>query len=385
MLRILLCVFAVALAIRLIAPTVIDRQMNLVQPHEPYRVSAQARQLHQQLTITDWHADSLLWNRDFMRLQQAGHLDWPRAMEGNLALQVFTTVTKSPSGLNNVKNSADSFDQITPLIVAQGWPPRTWTSLKERALYQAERLHEVVRQYPDQLHFVASQADLESGLKRRQNGEQVLLAMLGTEGSHALDGELSAVDELFLAGFRVFGLQHFFDNRLGGSLHGESKQGLTEFGRAVVKHANQLGIIIDVAHSSEAVVRDVLQLSTQPVVLSHTGFKGQCDSPRNISDELLQRITSAGGLVGVGFWDSAVCDFSPAGVASAIVYGIELLGVEHVSLGSDFDGTVTTAFDAAELAALTDALLAEGLSNAAIAQVMGGNTINFLRAQLPER
>ena len=119
------------------------------------------------------------------------------------------------------------------------------------------------------------------------------------------------------------------------------------------------------------------------MVVSHTGLAGICDSPRNLSDEQMKRIAERGGLVAVGFWAGAICDASPAGVARALRYAIDLLGVEHVALGSDFDGGTVTPFDAAELAILTQALVNADFSATEIARVMGANSFRFLHQNLP--
>ena len=92
--------------------------------------------------------------------------------------------------------------------------------------------------------------------------------------------------------------------------------------------------IIDVAHSSPASVDDVLAINPNPVIVSHTGVKGACDTPRNLADEQMQRIAAAGGLIGIGFWNAAVCDISPGGVAQAIKYAIDLVGLDHVALAA---------------------------------------------------
>ena len=144
-------------------------------------------------------------------------------------------------------------------------------------------------------------------------------------------------------------------------------------------------MIIDVAHSSEQVVRDVLARTDKPVIVSHTGLKGHCNTARNIPDDLMKAIADHGGLVGIGFWDGAICDPSPEGIASAIVYAVNFLGVDHVALGSDFDGTVTTPFDASELAALTQALVDADLSEDVIRAVMGENAIRFFSENLPQQ
>ena len=186
-------------------------------------------------------------------------------------------------------------------------------------------------------------------------------------------------------GLHFVGLTHFFDNRIGGSLHGMSQQGLTTFGEEVVRRAEALGMNIDIAHASPQMVRDVLAIAQRPVILSHGGFKGVCDTPRNLDDSLMQDVAAQGGIVGVGYWDAAVCDPTPAGIARAIRYGIDLLGPEHVALGSDFDGTIIPPFDTSELAALTQAMLDQGFSRAEIRAVMGGNMKRYLMEQLPAR
>jgi membrane dipeptidase len=181
----------------------------------------------------------------------------------------------------------------------------------------------------------------------------------------------------------MMSLQHFFDNQLGGSLHGQHKQGLTEFGRQVVKKIVDKGIMLDLSHSSEQVVRDVLAITDTPVLISHTGFKGHCDSPRNISDDLMVAIARRDGVIGVGYWEAAVCGTSPSDIAAAIAYGVGLVGEDHVALGSDFDGAVTTGFDSSELVLITQALLNAGIDKAVIEKVMGVNVLRFIAAALP--
>ena len=360
-----------------IAPVGFDTRANAVLEGDAHLVSDEAQALHDSIAVADLHADTLLWMRDPLKRQQRGQTDVPRLLEGGVRLQVFTAVTKSPRGQNYERNEADT-DQLTLLLQAQRWPLRTWGSLYERALYQGARLERLAQDSGGDLILVRTTRDLERAL-----ASDVLGGVFGIEGAHALEGDLDNLDRLYDAGLRLVGLHHFFDNELGGSLHGLSRDGLTPFGRAVVEKAAGKRMIIDVAHSSEQTVLEVLALTDRPDIVSHTGLKGHCDSPRNISDEVMKAVADDGGLVGVGFWDGAVCDPAPASVAAAIVYAIDLLGTEHVALGSDFDGTVTTAFDASELAVLTQALMDAGLDEATIRAVMGGNAIRFFMEHLP--
>lgn len=365
-----------AIAFFYVIPVRVDAKLNAVPEHDPYPISDEARVLHASLRVADLHADTLLWIRDPAKRHARGQTDLPRLRAGGVALQVFTAVTKSPSGLNYDENDAGS-DDITPLAIAQRWPVAAWGSLYERAAYQARRLERLEEKRGDEFRFVRSKADLETAL-----ADGKLAGLFGIEGAHPLEGELENVDRLHAAGLRVMGLQHFFDNELGGSLHGKSGAGLTDFGRDAVRRAIDLGIIVDLAHSSETLVRETLALADGPFIISHTGFRGHCDSARNISDDVMKLAAEKGALIGVGFWDGAICDATPAGIADAIIYGIELVGAAHIALGSDFDGTVTTSLDASELAALTQALLDRGLDAETIRMVMGENAVRFFLAAL---
>jgi membrane dipeptidase len=381
-------IFVVVMALALIglftlAPRMTDKSLNGVTPHAPFVVSDAAKELHARLTIGDWHSDSLLWSRDLGKRYDYGHVDIPRLQAGNVSLQMFTTVTKSPSGLNYDQNSADAADDITKMAIVQRWPTATWSSLTARALHQADRLHGFQEQNPNDLMIIKSKNDLADFTTKRLNNTTLVGGLLGTEGSHALDGELANVQTLFDAGFRMMSLQHFFDNKLGASLHGVSQAGLTDFGRQVINEFDSLDIILDVSHSSEAVVAEVLALYNKPVVVSHTGFKGHCDTERNIADSLMQQIAANGGLIAVGYWDAAVCGNSPKDVVAAMKYGLELVGEDHMSLGSDYDGSITAGFDTSELVALTDEMLKAGFTETQISKIMGGNMVKFLSENLP--
>ena len=381
----LLVLFIALVAVALgLGPAYIEKTMNWVSPHSPYSVSERAKTLHASLLIGDWHADSALWDRDLSKEYDYGHADIPRMQQGNMALQMFTTVTKSPAGMNFDRNETSARDNITALAVIQGWPIKTWNSLTERALFQAEKIHNLARRDGENFMLIESQTDLAIFLERRALNPSLIGGLLGTEGSHALGGNLDNIQRLHDSGFRMMSLQHFFDNKLGGSLHGVSGLGLSEFGRQAVIQMLALDIMIDVSHSSESVVRDTLALSDQPLVVSHTGFQGHCDSPRNISDSLMQKIAEQGGLIAIGFWDGAICDNTPKSVAAAINYGIQLVGAGHVALGSDFDGSITPGFDTSELVAITHELLESGVTETQIRQVMGGNMVQFLQKNLPK-
>jgi microsomal dipeptidase-like Zn-dependent dipeptidase len=363
-----------------VLPGKVEASMNVVLPHQAYVVSDAARQLHESLFVVDLHSDSLLWKRDLTKKSSIGHMDVPRLKSGNVALQVFSATTKSPADLNYSSNTSGS-DDITLLAVASMWPPRTWFSLYERAVYQLDKLHALAE--VSDLTLIRNKQDLEELIASREMGEPAIGALYLIEGAHPLEGDIDNLERLFNQGLRIVGLTHFFDNELGGSLHGISGEGLSKFGQSVIRRANELGLIIDVAHASPAMVEDVMALSSAPVILSHGGLKGACDTERNLPDALMKQFASKGGLIGIGYWDAAVCDASPEGIVRSIRYAIDLLGVEHVALGSDFDGSTQTPFDTSELSVLTETMLQSGFSEEEIRDVMGENAKRFLLQNLP--
>lgn len=370
-------------AVPVFGPALVADRLNPVTAAQPWHVSDAAAALHKRLTIADLHADPLLWDRDLAAERAEGHVDLPRLDRGNVALQVFTTVTKSPRGQNYATNDTEAPDNITPLVIGQLRPLQSWFSLKERALDQAARLRRLADRNPDAVRLIRSRADLDALLADRAAGKRVIGALLGMEGAHALEGQIGNLAVMEAAGFRLVGLTHFFDNELGGSLHGTSQAGLSDFGRQVVAEMVARHMVIDLAHASPAVVRDVLAIEGARPIISHTGIRSACDTPRNLPDDLVRRVAAKGGIIGIGFWADVTCDGTPAGIARSIRAAIDLVGEDAVGLGSDWDGSVGVPFDAAGLPALTQALLDQGLSETQIAKVVGGNTMRYLRETLP--
>jgi microsomal dipeptidase-like Zn-dependent dipeptidase len=387
MLRVLLYTFAGLLALAVlgyftIAAPLADARFNERPDGPSESVSDRAQAVHEDLMVADLHNDLLLWPRDPLARYDRGHTDVPRLREGGVGLQVFAAVTQVPRGRSYAGTDPDALDQIPFLVAAQRWPPRTWTSRRERALYQAQKLHRTVDR-DEQLVLLRTQADLENALMRRVNGPDLLATLLAVEGLHALEGKLAAVDTLVDAGYRMMSLTHLHDNVLGGSNTGLEKGGLTAFGEDVLARLKERDVTIDLAHASEALIDDVLARTDEPVVVSHTGVRATCDSPRNLSDRQIEAIAEQDGVIGVGVWERAVCGSTLDATARAMRNVTDLVGVEHVALGTDFDGTVTVPVDAAGLPHLTDALLKHGFSPEEIRQIMSGNVIRVLRHTLP--
>ena len=377
----LVIVILIAVA-AIVLPGWIERQQNKVDGKPLLQISEQAQALHASLTIVDLHADTLLWKRNLLTQANRGHIDLPRLREGNVALQIFASVTKSPKGLNYDRNSADATDNITLLSIAQAQPTRTWNSLLQRSLFQAQKLDRAVSDSHGELRQVGTDADLDALLAARSRSPKPIGAMLSIEGLHDLEGKAENLDKLYAAGYRMAGLTHFFDNQLAGSMHGEKKGGLTPFGRQIVRAMEAKGMIVDVAHCSHACVADILAMARRPVVSSHGGVQATCKVNRNLTDDEIRGVARTGGVIGIGYWDAAVCDISPRSIAKAIRTVRDLVGVQYVALGSDFDGSTTTRFDASQLVQVAQALLDQGFSPDEIRAVMGGNALRVIRAGL---
>ena len=366
-------------------PPLVERGMNKLTAAgaQPGVSRKDAAALHGTLRVVDLHADSLLWGRDLTARGSRGHVDVPRMIEGGVAVQIFTAVTKTPRGLNYERNSADS-DTILWLALAQRWPPRTWNDLTERALFLAGRFDRTVGGSAGRLAPIRTARDLQAYLAERKAGAVKTAGILGIEGAHALGGKLENLDRLYDAGYRAISLTHFFDDEFAGSSAGVAKGGLTPLGRELVRRMNDKRMIIDLAHASPATIADVLALTKRPVIYSHGGLKGTCNNRRNLSGDEARGIARGGGLVGIGFWETAVCGKDARAVARALRYAVNLVGAEHVALGSDFDGATTVPFDAAHLAELTAALLDADFREDEIRAVMGENVLRFLAENLPQ-
>ncbi|WP_373399634.1 dipeptidase [Algoriphagus halophilus] len=346
-------------------------------------MSTEAQEIYDRLDfISDLHCDALLWGRDLTQKGSIGHVDFPRMREANVGLEMFTIVSKSPSGQNMKSNSADTFDNITPLTIAKGVAPNQWFSLLNRTLGQAESLHQFIKEENGKVIFVHDKKSFEELISARNTDKTVVGAMLGIEGAHALEGSLENLGKVYEAGIRMIGPTHFFDNELGGSAHGENGAGLTDFGKSVIKRMNELNIFVDLAHCSPAIVEDVLEITTKPVMVSHIGVQSVLNSQRNLSDDQIRKIAANGGIIGVAFFDMAIGVPEIDGIVATMKHIRDLVGVEYIALGSDYDGAVEVPFDITGLPLIVEALLKEGFTEEEIRAIMGENVKRFFLKNL---
>jgi len=248
----------------------------------------------------------------------------------------------------------------------------------------ASRLRATAARSGGALTVIRSGLELARFLERRAGDPTLVAGLLAIEGAHALDGSIANVERLEAAGYRMVGLAHFFDNAFAGSAHGVEKGGLTLAGRELVAELEARRIIVDVAHASAATIDDVLAIATRPIVASHTGVRAVADNARNLTDDQLRGIAATGGMVGIGFWPTACGGTDVAWIARSIAHAVTVAGADHVGLGSDFDGAVPVPFDVSGIGLVTGALRAEGVDEAAIGRIMGGNAIDLLARTLPD-
>ncbi|MGH0035061.1 MAG: dipeptidase [Myxococcota bacterium] len=374
---------ALLLAMKLGVGPRIEPGINRVTPVELPEVSERARSLHFSSDVVDMHADSLLFGRDLLERSEVGHVDLPRLQEGGVAIQFLTMPTVSHVGTNADATDPDDFDLLTLMGVVQlnGFAIR---SPLGRALIQAERWRRTIERSEEQLWPIRDQRELENLLARHRTDPRTVGTLLGVEGAHALDDDVANFDVLYEAGVRMIGHTHFFDNAFSGSAHGLDKGGLTEQGRLLLERMLEAGVLIDLAHVSPIAVGQILDRADVPTVVSHGGVQATCPGPRNLSDDQIRRIAAGGGVIGVGYFDLAVCGREISHVLAAMQHIAGLVGAAHVALGSDYDGGTNVGFDTSQLPALTQALLDAGFSEPEVRGILGENVLRVLRQVLPE-
>ena len=267
-----------------------------------------------------------------------GHVDLPRLIEGRYALQVFSSVTKSPQGQNYDANRSDS-DTITSLAIVQLQPPRTWDSLLERSLWHAKKLRGFAQRSGGAAQLIDQRRTSTICSPNGEKGYSIVGAMLSIEGLQDIEGKLGNLDVLYAAGFRMAGLR--ISSTMRWRDRCTDRQGRADaLGRDVVSRMEALGMIVDLAHASHATIADVLAMAKRPVVSSHGGVQATCKVNRNLTDDEIKGIARTGGLIGIGFWGGAICSTRPGrrhapSPMSAISSASIMSGLARTSMAND--------------------------------------------------
>lgn len=346
---------------------------SLTQAEENrFPVTDQALEIHRAALLFDGHND-LPWQvrklasgsfetLDLTKLQTQLHTDLPRLKASGLKAQFWSVYV-----------SSDTIDSNDSLL---------------RTLEQMELVHRMIRRYPDHFELAATVEDIE-----RIAASGKIASMLGVEGGHSIEGSLQMLQKFYDGGVRYLTLTHNRSLDWAGSSAGDPAQGLSPFGEEVIRELNRLGMLIDLSHVSEQTMRDALQISKAPVIFSHSSARAICDHPRNVPDRILRLLSHNGGVVMINFYSSFVVpteelkrDKQARGDVGTVVDHIEhvirVAGIDHVGIGSDFDGVPRLPVgleDVSTYPAITQELLNRGYSAAEIHQVLGGNILRALR------
>jgi membrane dipeptidase len=333
------------------------------------RGSPEAQALHAEYPAIDLHADTLMWSRwvdydlhkahtpPLPKAALGGHVDVPRMREGGMGAQFFGLVS---------------------LPLALG-PFRSHAGLARVIHEQIDALEANIAKSPSALTHVCTREALEQA-----NRTGAKAALLGIEGGHALEGKLDNVEVFAKRGVRYLGLLHFSANDLGYPAFGTGRndqEGLTAFGREVIRRCEDNGVIVDLAHINRRGFLEACAMSKRPTFVTHTGVLGVHEHWRNIDDAQLRACADTGGAIGVIFCPRFLGGEGLDPVVAHLKHIINVVGEDAPALGSDWDGFIVPTQELADptgLPLLTDALLRAGIHERVIGKILRGNVMRVL-------
>lgn len=266
-----------------------------------------------------------------------------------------------------------------------------------RANREIDTLYAVIARNPDKIMLVQSPSDLKKAVRQKK-----LAAMIGVEGGHMIEDRLDYLDSLFKRGTRYMTLtwnnstswatSAMFESGADSTAKNDTrKRGLTDFGKQIVKRMNELGMIVDVSHVGEQTFWDAINITTKPVIASHSCVHALCPVFRNLKDDQVRAIAKNGGVIHLNFYSGFIdSNFFKQNLRPPLAmlldhldYIVKLAGVDHVGLGSDFDGTTSVPQqldDVTTYPLITEQLLKRGYSKKDIKKILGGNFIRVFEA-----
>jgi membrane dipeptidase len=366
-------------------------------------VSEKAKKLQFSSIVIDTHDDTtqrfLDGKFDIGERHTDGNIDIPRMREGGLNAIFFSIWTSSKTvGPNGAKQALDQIDAV----------------------------REAVRKHPQDLSLATTAAEVREAHKQGK-----IAALMGLEGGHMIDSDLGVLRSFAALGVRYMTLTHMGNTEWADSSTDKPEHnGLTDFGKNVVREMNRLGVIVDVSHISDKTFYDVLATSKAPVFASHSSCRAICDAARNMTDDMIRDLAKNGGVIQINYHvgflsqefrdfektnpeaekaindevkkrcgdneactlvtgDQVVRDFMNDGKLPKVYYtaiidhidhAVKIAGMDHVGLGSDFDGAVMPLGmqDVTHLPQITDALLQKGYSEGDIRKILGENTLRVM-------
>lgn len=327
--------------------------------------SPEAMALHAEHPPVDLHADTLMWTRwigydlharhepPLPRAALGGHVDVPRMRDADMAAQFFGLVSLPVFG--RARGLARVIDE------------------------QIDSLEEAIARRPGTLALVRTADEIRAA---RERG--IIGALLGIEGAHALEGDVERISAFARRGVRYLGILHFSANDAGFPAYGRGRndnEGLTRWGHALVERCESENVIVDLAHINRKGFLDACRIASKPPIVSHTGVLGAFEHWRNIDDDQLRAVADKGGCVGVIFCPRFVGGDGIEPVVRHLLHILDVVGEDTPALGSDWDGFIVPTGPLADprgLPALTDALLAAGVSKKVIGKILHDNAMRIL-------
>jgi membrane dipeptidase len=318
-----------------------------------------ARKIHFKYGVIDSHCDTVHYftgekgDYDFAKKNTLGHLDIPRMEEGGIKVQFFA------------------------LYIEPEYKP---SGALKRCLQLLNFYFQTTEPSQDRLETVYTFNDLE-----RINKDGKVAAVITIEGGEALEGDIGVLRMLFRLGIRGLGLTWNQRNDIADGIgEKEANGGLTIFGKKVIREMNDLGMIIDLAHIAEKGFHDVLSLTDSPIIVSHANSRTLCGHPRNLTDQQLKLLQQNGGVIGLSFYPVFIDGIEPSfeKLLDHFEHIANLIGVEHLGIGSDYDGiqsAVEGLKDVSFLPSLTEGLLSRGFKEEDIGKILYENYFRVMK------
>lgn len=308
------------------------------------------------MTILDAHCDApsqMLRHRDYTIDNPGVQVDFPKLARGGVDASFFALYIPADMGEDQARNHA-------------------YAMLEELELQMSKAR--------DKVAFARTAADVAAN-----KADGLVSIMLGLENASPIGHDIAVLEDLAARGVRYVTLTHSEDNQICDSCTGKGRWGgLSPFGREFVKEMNRLDVLVDVAHCADSTIREVLEVSEKPIVYTHGCCRALHSHPRNLSDELLKGIASCGGVVGMSIYPDFLSDNPNPGVGKVvdhIEHAIDVCGVDHVGLGTDYDGIDYTASgleDVSKFQIILDVLHGRGYTQNEVDKVAGANFLNLL-------
>ncbi len=336
-----------------------------------------AKEIHGRVLSVDSHTDApLSFTRQHTTLGQrcTNRVNIPKMQEGYLDSQFLAAWVWSDT--SEVKNGKKTY-------VPRPLNDATFDNAWAKTLWLINVTKQQVAQYSDLCGFATSADDVA---RLKAQGKKAIF--IGVENGLGLGYDLSRVEQLAGMGVKYITLTHTRDNQVCNSSSNtvDGNKGLTDFGRKVVKEMNRLGVMVDLSHCSEGTFWDVMELSTKPVICSHSGARALCDHDRNLTDRQLQALAQHGGVVQVDAYEGYLRKDGKATIVDVIDqidYIVKVAGIDHVGIGSDFDGGAGVPGLNADndMINITMMLLERGYTEQDLAKIWGGNFFRVMTAQ----